>query len=717
MKKCTVNVLLVEADQSDADLIRNALADHGNSAFRVRWVRRIAAALEHLARQQGSTEDPIDVILLDPCLPDAQELDAFTPLFEAAPDALVLVLSSPDNEDAARELVQKGAYDYLGKQYVNVHWLPRALRYVTERKQVEAILRKSEAALFEAKERAQVTLNSIGDAVLATDVSGNVTYLNKIAETMTGWRQEEAIGRPLAEVFRIVDGQTRLIAENPAQTAIQEDRTVGLAADCVLIRRDGFESSIEDSSAPIHNREGQVTGAVIVFHDVSASLAVAQKMAHLARHDVLTGQPNRLLLEERLTQTIAQAQRHRRKVALLYLDLDHFKYINDSLGHAVGDQLLISVAERLQSCVRASDTVCRQGGDEFVILLTEIEQPQDAGQVAGKILAALAPSVVIGSHELHVSISIGISIYPSDGDSVNSIMRSADTAMYHAKSSGRNNYQFFRDDMNNRVNQRLLIEAGLRRALINNEFVLHYQPQIHLQSGAMTGAEALIRWQDPEKGMVYPAEFISIAEECGLIIPIGRWVLREACTRIRAWQDAGLQAVPVAVNVSAIELRHCQFVEGVAAILAEVGLPAHYLKLELTESLLIHDAEASQRTLQALKEMGVRLAIDDFGTGYSSLSYLQRFPIDTLKIDGSFVGGMDTDADNAAIVNAVISMGRNLKHQVVAECIENKKQLMLLKAQHCETGQGYQFSHPLEANQFESLLRHKNQGITQRKQV
>jgi len=287
-------------------------------------------------------------------------------------------------------------------------------------------------------------------------------------------------------------------------------------------------------------------------------------------------------------------------------------------------------------------------------------------------------------------------------------------AMYRAKELGRNNYQFFRDDMNDRVNQRLLIEVSLRRALANNEFVLHYQPQIHLESGVMTGAEALIRWQDPEKGLVLPAEFISVAEECGLIIPIGRWVLREACTTMRAWQDAGRQVVPVSVNVSAIELRHGKFVEGVAAILAEVGLPAHYLKLELTESILIHEAETSQQMLQALKEMGVRLAIDDFGTGYSSLSYLQRFPVDTLKIDGSFVGGMDTNPDNAAIVNAVISMGRNLKHQVVAEGVENHQQLVLLKAQLCETGQGYQFSHPLEANQFESLLGHSAQEIAQR---
>lgn len=717
MKQCTVKVLLVEDDANDARLIRHALTEGGNSVFRVQWVRRISAALDRLSRHQGCPETRFDVILVGLARPDADGLDVLTPLFRAAPEALILVVNNPENEEVVCAIVKNGAYDHLGMKHVNSHWLPRALRYVTERKQVEAVLRESEAALFEAKERAQVTLNSIGDAVIATDVSGNVTFLNLMAETMTGWHQEQAIGLPLAEVFHIVDGKTRKTAENPAQTAIREDRTVGLAADCILIRRDGFESAIEDSSAPIHNRLGQVSGAVIVFHDVSESRAMAQRMTHLAKHDVLTGQPNRLLLHERLEQAITFAQRHRRQMALLFLDLDYFKYINDSLGHAVGDQLLISVAKRLQACVRASDTVCRQGGDEFVILLTQIEQPQDAAQVAGKILTALVDPHIIGAHELQVSISIGISVYPNDGDNVDNIMKNADTAMYHAKSNGRNNYQFFRSEMNDYAMRRLMIEGHLRRALDQQEFVLHYQPQIQLDTGVMTGAEALIRWQHPELGLVFPIQFVPVAEESGLIVPIGHWVLREVCYQIRAWLDAGLQAVPVAVNVSAIELRHLQFINALEAILGETGLPAQYLKLELTESVLMHDTEASQCTLNALKAMGLGLAIDDFGTGYSSLSYLRRFPIDTLKIDSSFVRDMVTDPDDAAIVNAVIGMGRNLKQRVVAEGVENPKQLAMLRAQHCDTGQGYQFSQPLCAEEFECLLVQRNDAISKRKQL
>jgi len=575
---------------------------------------------------------------------------------------------------------------------------------ISVRKSLEFVLRAAEEALFEEKERAQVTLNSIGDAVLSTDILGKVSYLNRVAEAMTGWSREEALGRPLAEVFTIIDGTTRQAAANPAQRAIEEDRSVGLIADCVLVRRHGVESAIEDSAAPIHNRYGQVTGAVIVFHDVSQSRAMTLKMAHLAQHDVLTGLPNRLLMTERLSLAIGLAQRHGRQVALLFLDMDRFKHINDSLGHVVGDELLQSVAGRLVACVRATDTVCRHGGDEFVILLADIDKPQDAAHVAEKLHLASALPHLVGGHELHVSLSIGISIYPDDGSDANTLMGNADTAMYHAKASGRNTYRFFRADMNARAVRRLLVEGRLRRALKEDEFVLHYQPQIDLVSGAMTGAEALIRWRDPELGLVYPGEFITIAEECGLIVPIGRWVLREACRQVQAWRDAGLPAGTVAVNISAVEFRQRDLLDGVALILKETGLASRYLELELTESVLMDHAESSVAVLEALKAMGVSLAIDDFGTGYSSLSYLKRFPIGTLKIDQSFVRDIATDADDATIVSAVIGMGRNLKQRVIAVGVETPAQLAFLRTHQCDEGQGFELSYPLSAHDFTRLL-------------
>jgi diguanylate cyclase (GGDEF)-like protein/PAS domain S-box-containing protein len=575
---------------------------------------------------------------------------------------------------------------------------------ISERKTAEFVLQAAEDRLFEERERAQVTLNSIGDAVLCTDLAGNVSYLNLVAEAMTGWSHAEALGRPLAEVFRIIDGRTREPAPSPAERAIGQNRTVGLAADCLLVRRDGFESAIEDSAAPIHNRDGRVAGAVLVFHDVSESRAMALKMAHLAQHDFLTGLPNRVLLTERLAQAIGLAQRRRKQVALVFLDLDYFKNINDSLGHAIGDLVLQSVAARLTAAVRATDTVCRQGGDEFVILLAEIEQPLDAALVAEKLLEAFAVPHLVGKHELHVTLSIGISVYPDDGGDVDSVLQNADTAMYHAKSSGRNNYQFFRSDMNTRAVRRQFLECGLRRALKLGEFRLHYQPQIDLASGAMNGVEALVRWLDPEHGIICPEQFVPVAEECGLIVPIGRWVLREACRQTRSWLDAGLPVVPVAVNISAVEFRQKGFLRGVATILEETGLEARYLELELTESMLMQDAECSTSVLEGLKAMGVQLAIDDFGTGYSSLSYLKRFPIDTLKIDRSFVRDIATDADDATIVSAVIGMGRNLNQRVIAEGVETREQLAFLRTRQCHEGQGFLFSHPLSAADFAGLL-------------
>ncbi len=827
------SVLLVEGHAADTAAIQEALANPTDSGIRVVAVTRLDEALRQLKQK------PFSVVLLDLFLPDSQGLETFEHLFQAAPDALILILSDADHEPATRQALRRGAHDFLIKSRIDSYWLPRTLhglvrhktvrdellnseerfhalsdvsplgifvsdeqgncvytnaayhkitglaleqtlgtqwssaihpedrdavlaqwhtavsrhepftiefrflradqsivwarvkgagmragrkRYqymqtvedISAQKSVAVVLQAAEDALFEEKERAQVTLNSIGDAVLTTDLRGNITYLNQVAESMTGWSLQDALGRPLSEVFRVIDGVTHQTALNPAQRAIDEDRSVGMATDSVLVRRDGSEAAIEDSSAPIHNREGEVTGAVIVFHDVSQSRAMALKMSHLAQHDFLTGLPNRMLLTERLSQAIGLAHRHHKQVALLFLDLDYFKHINDSLGHAIGDQLLQSVAHRLTACVRSTDTVCRQGGDEFVILLAEIEEPEAAAVVAEKLLAALGVPQHIGGHELHVTLSIGISIYPDDGSDVDTVIQNADTAMYHAKANGRNNYQFFRADMNARAVRRQFVESSLRRALRQGEFVLHYQPKINLSSGAITGTEALIRWHDPELGLIYPEQFVLIAEECGLIVPIGQWVLREACTQVQAWLDAGLQAVPVAVNISAVEFRHEGFLAGVELILKETGLAPYYLELELTETILMHNAAASAKVLQALKAMGVRLALDDFGTGYSSLSYLKQFPIDTLKIDQSFLRDIATGSDDATILSAVIGMGRNLKQRVIAEGVETNEQLAFLRTQQCDEGQGFQFSHPLPAEDFASLLVSSN-GYLRRK--
>jgi len=558
--------------------------------------------------------------------------------------------------------------------------------------------------LFSEKERAQVTLNSIGDAVLSTDMSGKVTYMNVVAEHMTGWSTKEAVGHPLQEVFQIIDGVTHKPAANPKELAIQQNRIVGLKANCILVRRDGYETAIEDSAAPIHDRDGQVTGAVIVFHDVSMARDMVLEMSYLAQHDVLTDLPNRLMLSDRITQAISLARRNHGRVALLFLDLDGFKRINDSLGHSVGDKLLQSVAARLLTCVRKSDTVSRQGGDEFVILLPEIAHAADAVVSAAKILAELKKTHTIGEHGLRVTGSIGISTYPDNGEDAETLVKNADTAMYHAKENGRDTCRFFRPDMSLQAVERQSLEGQLRYAVERQELTLHFQPKVHLKTGAITGVEALLRWQHPERGLLLPDQFLNIAEDSGMIVAIGQWVLHEACRQTREWLDAGLFAVPVAVNISSLEFRSEHFLESVQDALKSASLDSRYLELELTESVLMRDTDSTANVLGRLKAKGIRLIADDFGTGYSSLSYLTRFPIDALKLDRSFVNNILVNADDAIVVSAVISMGNSLKHTVVAEGVETPEQLAFLQLHGCHEGQGYYFSEPTVAPQFAKLL-------------
>jgi diguanylate cyclase (GGDEF)-like protein len=407
-----------------------------------------------------------------------------------------------------------------------------------------------------------------------------------------------------------------------------------------------------------------------------------------------------MLLQDRLSQAIELAHRQGRQLAVMFIDLDRFKIINDSLGHAVGDQLLQAVAQRLVSCVRQSDTVSRHGGDEFVVLLPSIEHAVDAALSAQKMLRALALPYRIDVRDVHISVSIGISIYPDDGLGMEALITSADTAMYHAKENGRNNYKFFEQDMNARAVRLQSIEVSLRRALERQEFVLHYQPKMNLHSGAVVGVEALIRWQHPERGLLPPAEFVPIAEDCGLILPIGRWVLREACLQARTWLLAGLPPITVSVNTSALEFRAKDFVDNIRATLEETRLEPHYLELELTESVLMRDTEHTHSVLHALVDLGVKLSIDNFGTGFSSLSHLKQFPIDALKIDQSFVNQMNSNPDDASIVNVVINMGKSFNKRIVAEGVETPEQYAFLLTQNCDEGQGYYFGRPMAAEAF-----------------
>jgi diguanylate cyclase (GGDEF)-like protein/PAS domain S-box-containing protein len=691
------DILLIQDDSADAKRVQEALAHSSVAPFRVDWVRRCAEGLNRLAAGEKPGGGGIAAILVDLCLPDCQGIEALNLLLREAPHIPILVLSTPQEEEIAKLAVQRGAQDYLLKTRVDSYWLPKALGSMFERAAIAE-------ALFDEKERAQVMLNSIGDAVISSDTSGIVTYLNLSAETMTGWARLEAEGHPLEKVLRIIDATTRESVTNPMMLAIRNNKIAHLTPNCLLVRRDGVEAAIEDSVAPIHDRRGRVTGAVMVFHDVSTTRALSLRMSYLAQHDSLTDLPNRALLNDRLTQGIALAHRHRQQLAVLFLDVDRFKRVNDSLGHDVGDRLLQSVAQRLLACVRTSDTVSRQGGDEFVILLSDVTRARDAAVIAEKILVALSPPHHIDRHILHLTASIGIVLCPDDGTDTQTLLKHADFAMYHAKDRGRNTYQFFKPDMNERALERQSLENGLRHALQRQEFLLHFQPKINLRTEAIVGVEALIRWHHPRHGLVPPAQFVPIAEESGLIVPIGKWVLREACRQARAWQVAGLPLLSIAINISSVELRDAGFVAGVRAILLETGLAPNHLELELTETFLVQDSQSTATVLQSLKETGVQLALDDFGTGFSSLSHLKRFPVDTLKIDQSFVRKLTTDPGDAGIVSAVISMGRSLHMRVVAEGVETAEQLEFLRRYRCPEGQGYYFSHPVAAEEFVHLL-------------
>ncbi len=684
-------ILLIESDIYKATHIRAALSDTRDGPFFVEWVANLSDGLERL-RQGG-----IKAILLNTFLSDSQGIETFERLYAIDRLIPILILSEPDHEEIAKLAIQHGAQDYLLTGYIDSYSLPRTIRNVLARK-------IAEEALFLEKERAEVTLNSIGDAVISTNNDGNVTYMNAVAERMTGWSLAEAKGNPFTAVFRIIDGVTRETLRNPMLLALKENRSVDLTMDSILIRRDGHEASIEDSAAPIRDRGGNVNGAVIVFHDVSEARSMVLKMSHLAQHDFLTELPNRLLLNDRLTQAISLARRFRKRLAVLFLDVDRFKYINDSLGHLIGDKLLQSVARRLTNCVRESDTVSRQGGDEFVVVLSDVEHSKTLGYSAAKILAVQAENHCIDEHNVNITLSIGISVFPDDGEDAETLVRNADTAMYHAKERGRNNYQFFKQEMNDRAVERQILESNLRDAVARQEFVLHYQPKVNLETGVITGAEALIRWQHPVRGLLPPKQFVTIAEDSGLIVPIGQWMLREACLQARAWQNDGLRPTPVAVNISAVEFRREDFLADIRIILSDSGLNPNYLEIELTESVLVQDMESTLAVLNALKVLGVRLAIDDFGTGYSSLSYLRQFPIDTLKIDQSFVRDIADDPDDVAIVSAVIGMGNSLKLRVSAEGIETRAQLAFLQAENCLEGQGFYFSPPVTAGAFAELL-------------
>jgi diguanylate cyclase (GGDEF)-like protein/PAS domain S-box-containing protein len=476
--------------------------------------------------------------------------------------------------------------------------------------------------------------------------------------------------------------------------------------DFVLARAnaDGRVTYVSHSGKPIFDDKGSFRGYRGVARDITARVRAEEELARMAHYDALTGLPNRALLQGRLKRAMARADRGRTLLAVMFLDLDQFKEINDSLGHAVGDAVLKETALRLESCLRSTDTVARLGGDEFTILLEDVHTAEEIQRIADKLLRSIAERAEVSGHELHLSTSIGVTVYPLDDHDADTLLRNADLAMYHAKQEGRNNVQFFSPDMSERTEKRVDLLGRLRGALARDELELHYQPQVDVRSGSIIGVEALLRWHDRERGTVEPTQFIPLAEETGLILPMGEWVLREACTQAKRWLDAGLGPLTMAVNLSARQFRQKNLVQMVSGILAETGLPPGNLELEITESTMMHRAEEAAACLRALHEIGVQISLDDFGTGYSSLAYLHRFQVHTLKVDQSFVRDIKSDRDDAAIVSTVITLAKQLKLKALAEGVETREQLAFLRTRGCDSYQGFLFCRPLPAAEIQALL-------------
>ncbi len=567
---------------------------------------------------------------------------------------------------------------------------------ITDRKQAEEALRRSE-------ERFRSLVQNSLDMITVINANGTILYHSPSVETVMGYKPEKSIGNNYLETSSIHPGDLAhvkesfaYLAENPGQNYSMQLR---------VQHADGSWRTIEATAKNIID-DPSVGGIVINSRDITERKAFEKQLEHQAFHDDLTGLPNRALLTDRLEHALARADRHQESVAILFLDLDNFKVVNDSLGHNAGDELLFAVAERLQECLRPADTAARLSGDEFVVLIEDVAEESEATGLAERLDRHLQAPFELGDQDVYVTPSIGIALGTSSDDLSDDLLRKADIAMYRAKSRGKARYEVFNAHMDAEARERLKLETELRQAIEREEFRVYYQPKVLLETGEIFDFEALVRWEHPQRGLVSPAEFIPLAEETGLIHQIGRWVLRESCRQIHEWQEQMLSEtpIPVCVNLSAKQFQHPDLAQEIAGILQETKIDRHLLCLEITESVAMEKAPSNTATLNKLKDLGVKLAIDDFGTGYSSLSYLKSFPVDYLKIDRSIVAGLDKDSRNRAIVLATITMGHAMDLQIVAEGVETAGEFAKLRALGCDFGQGYYFAYPLPVQAIPSLL-------------
>lgn len=677
----------IQASQKELSGILNNMQD---TFYRTDREGRIINVYQSVYRMLGYTVEELIGTRVADLYVDKDGREKFMRALEDADGEVTNHETILRHKDGTEVWVSTNAHYYRDEQG-EIAGVEGTTRNVTLQKQTESLMHMLSSALQQT-----------ADLVMIADAKGIITYVNSAFESVTGYGAAETLGkstnllrsgRQNREFYQIL--WTTILAGKPFSEVF------------INRRKDGGLFYEEKTITPIRDNNGDITHFVSTGKDITDRIQTQERLRFMAHHDALTELPNRTLFLDRLKQAMARARWHDRKIAVMFLDLDRFKTINDTLGHNVGDQLLVKLTQRLSASVRAGDTVARFGGDEFAMLLDDIASEQDISFIAKKVLATMAPAFEIGSRELFISCSIGISIYPRDGEDSETLLRNADIAMYRAKDLGRNNYQFYSSDLSARAVERLSLENALRYALQRQEFFLLYQPQFDVRSGKPFGAEALLRWQHPVLGLILPAEFIPLLEETGMIVQVGEWVLREACAQAVRWHQDGID-LKMAVNLSSRQFNNAEFVNTVRTIIEETGVQPDKLELELTESMLLRNASQTTQALDTLNQLGVRLAIDDFGTGYSSLGYLRRFPIRTLKVDRSFVNDIIADPDAAAITTAIIVMAQSLYLEVIAEGVESLEQLSFLQGLDCNLMQGFYFAAGLSDSEIRKLYRGSN---------
>jgi diguanylate cyclase (GGDEF)-like protein/PAS domain S-box-containing protein len=707
MNKKAIRVLVIEDDPNYYMLLSERLLQVRTNPFELVRSKLLNSGLEQLKKES------IDVVLLDLMLPDSSGLDTFTTLHNAYPNVPVIILTCLEDDAVAEQAIAQGAQDYLTKGSFDRALLVKSILYAVGRSQVQTQIRKTfeenasaKRTLQEKDERFKSLISNIPGAVYRHKVADSGTweieYFSPMIKEISGLPPTEFVGQSIQKYF------DRVLLQDQEMVRDAFNKAVSSATSFTLdyrIRHEGGDFRwVHEQGRGIVGQTGKVTHVDGIIFDVTERAKEKERFHQLVYYDALTGLPNRELFVDRLDQAIKEVRRKKETGAVFVLDLDHFKRINDTLGHLIGDRLIKAVSVRLQKLMYESDTITRIGGGSFMMLLPRMTKVENAEGVANKILMAFKAPFVIQEHELFTTCSIGIVIFPQDGEDPQALIKNADAAMHLAKDRGKDRYQLYSSSIANNSFERLVLENSLRRALEKNEFKVFYQPQLDLRNGKVIGVEALIRWQHPDLGSIPPMEFIPVAEETGLIHPIGEWVMKTACEQKMKWQTAGFRKLRVSVNLSPRQFHYVNVVEMITEILQKTGIDPSSLDVEITESTLMEHLDETTETLRRLKEMGTRITIDDFGTGYSSLMYLKTFPIDTLKIDKSFVHDIVTDSDDRAITQAIISMAHSLKLEVVAEGVEEEAQLDILKSQGCDIIQGFLFGRPVPPEEvFETL--------------